>query len=166
MSPVAPRAHRRELTLVVLATAAAAALTLWAVSRTWSMETIPRPAPFPAERAVSGGPAWLTACGLVALAAAGALVAARGFGRRLVGVLLAMMGIGVAVSGGVGLVTGKVVAGPLVAILAGLVLTACGGLAAVRERKWPVMGARYERSVPNKRDIWDALDRGEDPTAG
>ena len=69
---------------------------------------------------------------------------------------------------------------PLVAALGG-VLLAAGGLGVVlRSRRWPTMSARYERRGPRRADparaaatprpasdaaLWDALDRGQDPTA-
>ena len=56
-------------------------------------------------------------------------------------------------------------------------LTACvliflaGGWIAVRGKRWPSMGGRYERTRPppseeslTSRETWDALDRGDDPT--
>ncbi len=54
--------------------------------------------------------------------------------------------------------------------LAGAVLVGLGGLlVALRARRWPQPRGRYEarppRSTGTPRDAWDALDRGEDPTA-
>src|SRR6185312_9524378 len=61
---------------------------------------------------------------------------------------------------------------PLLAAAGGLLL-ALGGLAALaRSRRWPTMSARYEtpaaRTGRPRTDaaVWDALDRGDDPTAG
>jgi uncharacterized membrane protein (TIGR02234 family) len=60
----------------------------------------------------------------------------------------------------------------------GLVLLAAGALTVVRGRHWPGMSSRYEtpaarasRETASVREqsttpkgLWDALDRGEDPT--
>lgn len=80
----------------------------------------------------------------------------------------------------------------LLCVAAGLLVTGCGVLAVGRGASWPVLGARYERgdrggsgrtpepAAPGTSDrgpgqgleagpisaaqIWDAIDRGEDPT--
>lgn len=66
---------------------------------------------------------------------------------------------------------------PVVAVLAGGVGVAAGLLVVLRGRRWPGMGRRYERSAPTPaaerprtdeeraQAAWQALDRGEDPTA-
>jgi uncharacterized membrane protein (TIGR02234 family) len=60
---------------------------------------------------------------------------------------------------------------PLLAATGGLLL-AVGGLAAlVRSRRWPTMSTRYENPATGARRprtdaaVWDALSRGDDPTA-
>jgi uncharacterized membrane protein (TIGR02234 family) len=60
----------------------------------------------------------------------------------------------------------------LVAAAGGLLLLAGGVLALLRARTWPTMSARYEspRARPAARPtttaaVWDAMDRGDDPTA-
>ncbi|GIG89977.1 hypothetical protein Pen02_49130 [Plantactinospora endophytica] len=168
-----------------------AGLAVFAATRTWSVELTARPAPLPPDRVTrTGGDLlpWLPALALVGLAAAGAVLGTRGVGRRLVGGLLAACGIGVAVGAGyAGFGTGDEVGPgwPLLCVLGGLLAGAAGGFTALRGGGWPVMGARYERSrpVPAGRETtalapdgrldgrrttaaWDALDRGEDPTAG
>jgi uncharacterized membrane protein (TIGR02234 family) len=67
-------------------------------------------------------------------------------------------------------------------IIGGLLVGVAGALVAARGRRWPAMGSRYERAVSGStapsanadapearqratRRLWDALDRGEDPTA-
>ncbi|QGN47754.1 Trp biosynthesis protein [Micromonospora sp. WMMC415] len=182
-----PRAAgRRELTYAVLLCVAGAGLAAWAATRTWAVELTPRPAPLPPVRAGRTGAdllPWLPALALVALAGGGAVLATRGRLRRLLGGLLTGLGVAVAAGGGYGLVAGF--AGdvsrqwPLLCLVGG-VLTAAGGLlTALRARRWPAMGARYERRartvsaarpepgpVTGRRttEAWDALDRGEDPT--
>lgn len=59
-----------------------------------------------------------------------------------------------------------------VQVLAAILVLVAGLMVAVRGPVWPGMGAKYERSTPGEsgaadtpRDAWDALDRGDDPTA-
>lgn len=55
------------------------------------------------------------------------------------------------------------------AIVGGLVLAAAGALVAVRGRRWAALSASYEppAALPPVTDkgVWDAMDRGDDPTA-
>jgi uncharacterized membrane protein (TIGR02234 family) len=65
---------------------------------------------------------------------------------------------------------------PLIAVVGGLLVLA-GGLGAIlRSRRWPAMSARYEAPAtfpadrPSPREtrldgLWEAIDRGDDPTA-
>jgi uncharacterized membrane protein (TIGR02234 family) len=62
---------------------------------------------------------------------------------------------------------------PALAVLGGLALLAAGVTAVLRARRWPGMSARYEapaaavaRPATEPSAVWDALDRGDDPTAG
>jgi hypothetical protein len=108
--------------------------------------------------------AWVRPVALVALAGGGALLATRGVLRQVVAVLVVLAGAGLLLSGAPVPIVGAV------AVIAG------GGFAAVFSRVWPSMGARYERTsvtapttTPSAaelstRDVWEALDRGEDPT--
>jgi hypothetical protein len=163
---------RRELALVVAACVLAAALALLAASRPWLESVSARPAPLPPLRLTRSGAAIvpaLPALALVALASAGGVLATRGLARRLVGVLMAGAGLGVAAvalgaAGGGVWRAGCVVAGAVVA--------AAGVVTALRAGRWPAMGARFEavrRPVTTAPDappgeLWDALDRGTDPT--
>ena len=155
---------RRELVLAVVACAAGAGLALFGATRTWVVETIARPAPLPPARiAHTGGDLlpWLPALAVVGLAGSGALVATRGAGRRAVAVLLLLVGLGLVAGGGYGISRSP---WALLCLGGGLAVAAAGVLA-WRGRNWPVMGARYERSRhPSGGDMWDAIDRGEDPT--
>ncbi|MEQ4304511.1 Trp biosynthesis-associated membrane protein [Plantactinospora sp. B6F1] len=182
---------RRELTYTVLLCLLGAGLAVFAATRTWSVELTARPAPLPPGRVTrTGGDLlpWLPALALVGLAATGAVLGTRGIGRRLVGGLLALVGVGLAAGAGyAGLGTDTEVAAgwPLLCALGGLLAGAAGAFTAVRSGGWPVMGARYERGrsagagpesplltpdgrVDGRRTAaaWDALDRGEDPTVG
>ena len=160
---------RRGFVLVVVACAVASAVVLLATSRTWSQTVTQRPAPFPplvTKRTGASLQPWLPALAIVGLAGAGALVALRGRVRALLGILLILIGVATAF---LALQTGSLwsagcAAGGLVIALAGVATTAS-------YRAWPEMGARYERPAakPERKpvtqaELWDALDRGEDPT--
>jgi uncharacterized membrane protein (TIGR02234 family) len=133
--------------------------------------------------------------GVVGLAGVVGLLATRRWGRLAVAAIIALSGLGVLVnaltrltapgqaeardllddagrSAGAAAVTATAHPGwPLLAAAGGLLL-ALGGLAALlRSRRWPTMSARYEtpaaRTDRPRTDaaVWDALDRGDDPTA-
>lgn len=175
---------RRELTYAVLLCLAGAGLAFWAATRTWSVELTARGSLPPSRHVRTGADLlpWVSALALVALAGGGAVLATRGRVRRLLGGLLALLGLAVAAGGGYGLVAGF--AGEVsrqwpALCLVGGVLAAAGGLfTALRGGGGPAMGARYERPARSAeppatggpvagrgtRDAWDALDRGEDPT--
>lgn len=165
-------AGRRRLGGAVVGTALGAGLVLLGASRVWVTTTQDLPPPLRAEVVAQTGaslaPA-LPALGLVALAGAGGLLATRGRARRSVGALLvaAAAAIIAVVAGELG---GAVAVGWPIACLGGaLVVGAAGGLAIRDGARWPVMGARYNRPSATDRpaspvDVWDAIDRGEDPT--
>ncbi|GIG62773.1 hypothetical protein Lfu02_71450 [Longispora fulva] len=159
----------RGLGSAVVAVLAAAGLALWLGTRPWLIELVHRPDPLPVERVAHSGAQntpWLTAAAVVAMAGAGALLATRGLGRRLVGVLLVLAGLGVLAASGYGLAAEGAARLLLPAgnALSGLVLCAAGVVAVRFGAGWPTMGARYERGSEQKDDMWSALDRGEDPT--
>jgi hypothetical protein len=167
----------RVRALAVVACAAGAGLALLAAGRTWAEVTVVRPAPLPPLHEARTGSAllpWLPALALVALAGAGALLATRGLVRTAVGVLLLLAGSGLAIGAVTRLAAGDSPGWPLLTVVAGLVIAASGGLTVVRGRDWPGMAARYERPARRsaapageprtEAQIWDALDRGEDPT--
>jgi len=176
---LAARVLRPGLAVVTVAMALGGGLVLLGATRTWSSESVPQPPPLSAQLVVHTGaslaPA-LPALGVVAIAGAGGLLATRGPVRRLVGGLLVAAALGalalvvrVLADGGVG-------AGWPVACLLGACLFGAAAVVAVRDGgRWPVMGSRYGRSAPRPGgvpqtapahpELWDALDRGEDPTA-
>ncbi len=162
---------RRGFALVIIACVVASALVLFGASRTWSHVVTDRPAPFPpltTERTGASLEPWLPALAIVGLAGAGALVALRGRLRAILGIVL--IALGGAISG-LAASSGNSPLWPTACILGGLVL-ALAGMATVRcYASWPAMGARYERPAgqPERKpvtqaELWDALDRGEDPT--
>ena len=134
------------------------------------------------------------ALALVGLAGVVALLATRTTGRLVVGLLLTVAGAGVVAAvlaadltagslreagvPGAAVPVGAT-AWPVLAALGGGLVAAGGLLAVLRGRSWPAMGARYEAPaapapapaapvqaapVPPERALWEALDRGEDPT--
>jgi hypothetical protein len=171
---------RRELAYAIVACLAGAGLAVFAATRTWSVEEGYRVEPLPPlglERSGADLVPWLPAVALVGLAGAGAVLATRGVARLVAGVLLC--GCGLAVTAGAASRLGGGSAGwPAAAALGGLVLAAAGVLVVLRGRRWPALGARYERrpagaagatapragTADTSAQAWAALDRGEDPT--
>lgn len=178
-----------------------AALVLLAAGRPWARASLLRQPPLPTVGVTSSGRSLApvaAALGLVGLAAVVAVLATRGAGRLVTGVLLALAGAGVMVASvqvvadlprvlrptlervsGVPGATAedvRVTAWPGVSAAGGALLCAAGVLIAVRGRRWTVLSARYDAPGADRPDadrpdapaepatIWDALDRGEDPT--
>jgi hypothetical protein len=115
----------------------------------------------PAAPGTSSGTGAATALALVALAGVGAAFLVGRWARTVLGVVL----LGVAAAT---IATG--LSPTRWAALTGGVLIGLGALAVVvRARSWPQPRRRYEtptrRPGGTPRDTWDALDRGEDPTA-
>lgn len=171
-------AARHRFLAVLLACAAGGVLVLWSTGRTWVVEAAA--GSLGGARTVSHTGAalmpWLTALGWVALAGTGAMLATRRVGRIVIGSLLVASGLGVLA--GVGHlrfgVPGARNTWPLLCV-AGALLLLAGGWQTIRHGgAWPVMGSRYERPTgptadqPHRStadvDMWNALDRGEDPT--
>ncbi|WP_258378276.1 Trp biosynthesis-associated membrane protein [Micromonospora endophytica] len=176
-------AGRRELAYAVLLCLAGAGLAAWMATLAWESGEIVRRDPMLGVTEGRTGAQllpWLSALALVGLAGGGAVLATRGRLRRLLGGLLALLGLVLAAGGGYGLFAdlgGRTVWQPPALCLLGGVLVAAGGLlTALRGHRWPAMGARYERAANRPAaaggpiggggtvDAWDALDRGEDPT--
>jgi hypothetical protein len=156
----------------VVACLAGAGLALFAATRTWVVEVVNRPGPLPPIRTGrSGGDllAWLPTLAVVGLAGAGALLATRAAARHVVGVLLMLVGLGIAAGAWYAATAHDDVrpAWPVLCVVGGAVVAAVGVAAVVSGRRWPAMGGRYERAATRPADtsVWDALDRGEDPTA-
>jgi hypothetical protein len=111
----------------------------------------------------------LTGVALLALAGVAGVLATGGVARRLVGGLLVLAGGVQAVSAATAVGGGS--PGPLLAVAGGLLLLAAGLLVVLREQRLPRFGSRYARGGRRAqrdpdRAAWEALDAGEDPTAG
>lgn len=112
------------------------------------------------------------------LLAAGAAVIAVVVNLELTGLRLlgrAIMSDPVRQAGGAVGESGDLTGWSVVTALGGLVLALTGLLVAARGRRWTALGRTYEAPVPGApaapsegpaaaRDLWAALDRGEDPT--
>jgi uncharacterized membrane protein (TIGR02234 family) len=124
------------------------------------------------------------ALALVGLAGLVAVLATRGFARRVVGVLVvlaALLLVWLSVRGWGWEAPRDIDPGfmptpelvptfwPWVSVAGGVVVAVGGVLTLLRGGRWPGMSSRYERPSGAARrgedDTWRALDRGEDPTA-
>jgi hypothetical protein len=115
----------------------------------------------PAAPDTSSGTAAASALALVALAGAGAALLVGRWARTAIGVVLLGVAVATSLAG---------LSPTRWAALTGGVLIGLGALAVVvRAHRWPQPRRRYEtptrRPGGTPRDTWDALDRGEDPTA-
>jgi uncharacterized membrane protein (TIGR02234 family) len=176
---------RRELWAWLALTVLGCLLVLLAAGQDWV-----RVAQAGAKAPTGGelGPV-LTPVALAGLAGVVAVLATKGAGRRLVGGLLALCGAGAAagtwtaldgatvtdrlaernaVHGAANLAWEIVALWPVVAGAGAVLMIAGGVLAILRGGRWAGMSARYERGAPapvhDDKALWDALDRGDDPT--
>ncbi|XVV02004.1 Trp biosynthesis-associated membrane protein [Actinosynnema sp. CA-248983] len=155
------RQARRPLWIVV-ALLVLGAVALWgSSSMTWGATRL--------EAEATGAqvsPALLPAA-LLSAAAIAAVVALGGWVRRLVGAVLVLAGVAVGFT--------AVAAGPPVpALLVALAGTACvvgaGVVLLVRGGAMPRLGGGYQtpgaakKSADPEREMWNALERGDDPT--
>lgn len=94
------------------------------------------------------------AVALLTLATVGAVLATRGWARRLMAIVLVFCGL-------------WLILGSTAFSIVGGILVVVGGMwAVVTCPTWPEMGVRYQRTPKvEQTDLWAALDRGEDPTA-
>ncbi len=181
---------RRELRLAVLLCLLGSAMVLLTVSRTWFSYADGQQLTIDAVRTSVRGSRIVSgaqALGYVGLAGVVALAATRHWGRVLVGVLVLASGVGVVVvvgrALGDGISTRALPAGlaatgsattsgwAWLTIVGGLLLVLSGALVAARGRSWAALNASYQAPAARPveppvtdKGVWDALDRGEDPT--
>ncbi|MFE7559120.1 TIGR02234 family membrane protein [Kitasatospora sp. NPDC057500] len=193
--PPAARAGRRTLAVMLLLTALGVVLVLTAAGRVWAEGTAGTLEVSVTGGKISELPAGLALVALAAAVAVFAVRGAGRLAVGVL-TLLAGLGAAAAAVAGAGdtaaldaeaarklALTGSAATGvghtawPWVALLGGLLLAVAGLLTVRFGRGWPAMGSRYEApggKAPAKRkaaaespaDLWKALDRGEDPTAG
>jgi uncharacterized membrane protein (TIGR02234 family) len=163
---------RRELGGVLGAAALAGGLALSAGGQSWASVTAVRHPPLPPVTVAALGSdaaPLVPAAGLVLLAAVVALLAVRGLGRVVVGLLMALAG-GVLVWSGLRVLFGGLTSAavalpglggtgdtsvvvhvartwPVLALLAGVLGVVAGVTTVLRGRGWPGMGRRYERDA-------------------
>ncbi|MFJ9521480.1 TIGR02234 family membrane protein [Kitasatospora sp. NPDC101801] len=188
----AKKNSRRSLGVMLLLTVLGAVLVLTAASRVWATGTAGGLAVEVTGSAVSGLPGGLALVGLASAVAVfavrgvgklvvGGLVTLAGLGAALAAVLGATDAGALhgeaarklaLVSAQADQVSHSV--WPWVAALGGLLLAVAGLLTVRSGRDWPAMGSRYDapvrRAAPQAKsggtpaELWQALDRGEDPS--
>lgn len=184
---------RRGLTTACVLCLLGAFVVLVAAGRSWALVEVAAGPLTAARTDVHTGSdvvPGVSALGLLGLAGVVALAATRRTGRTLVGVVLLATGAGVVAAvlsalgtvaaeelpGQTGADASQVTAWPFVTVAGGLLLLVAGLLTVVAGRSWPALGQRYEapaaEAAPQgpsepltEKGLWEALDRGEDPTA-
>jgi uncharacterized membrane protein (TIGR02234 family) len=104
---------RREFGLVLLLGAVGAGLVVFAVRQTWAQAVFTPPRPLPTQEISVTGQQLVplaSALALAGLACLAAVIATRSVARRAVGVLLAALGVAVAVAAGAGVQASGVLA--------------------------------------------------------
>lgn len=194
MAPQGEGGRRRGRWIWPAVTAAGCLLVLLAAGRAW-VTNAHDPGGLAEMTSPAGGDLCpvLTPLALAGLAGVVAVLAAKGAGRRVIGALLALCGLAAALgtwaatdeegvrtwlrehnvlAGAASATWDTVVIWPVLAGL-GAALMLAGGIAAVGwGGGWAGMSDRYERTpastaprAADDRALWDALDRGDDPTA-
>jgi hypothetical protein len=165
---------RRELQLAVLLCLLGSALVLFALSRTWYSVAEGQQLTIDAVHTPVRGThvvAGAQALGWVGLAGVVALAATKRWGRVVIGVLVLAAGVGIVVDVAQARVPYAASGWAWLTVAGGVVLALSGVLVAVRGRKWAALSPSYDAPAlrsdePPATDkaVWDALDRGEDPT--
>jgi uncharacterized membrane protein (TIGR02234 family) len=174
---------------------AGAAILLLASGRAWARLTVEVAPELPRSAVLLTGrdlAPIAAAAGVAGLAAVAGIAATRGWLRRGVGAVAALLGLGAAVACAAGpsaaraeavagrLVGAELTAWPVAGVAGGGLLLAGGVLVAAHGQRWATMGRRYDapasagrvgraggvgRRADDAGELWDAIDRGEDPTA-
>jgi hypothetical protein len=161
---------RRELTASLLLVATGAVLLLVSAGRAWEPVTTAVPDSPTAHVARTGSDIAQTGVvGVLALAGVVGLVAASGWARRAVALVL-VVAAALAVAAVVrflGAPGPAAWAGPTAGLLGAALVALGAGAALVRGGHWPGMSSRYDREAAPEgpaRGLWEAMDRGTDPT--
>jgi uncharacterized membrane protein (TIGR02234 family) len=182
-------ANRRRLLWIVVGGLLLSAALLWGSSRMpwfWTLRDLPGGGRLPSETTGAQQQPSLVPLALLSLAAIAATVAAGGWLRRAIGVLVALAGgivlwLGFGSLGDIfgshpdGHPTAAVVIGRLLAVAAGLCLLGCGVTLVRAAKSLPRLGAAYqapgsqasgekERPKDPDQQMWEVLSEGEDPT--
>jgi uncharacterized membrane protein (TIGR02234 family) len=161
-------------------------LLLVSTAGPWATGTAAGVPPLPDVAVSTPSPDGVRPLGLVALAGAAALLAVRGRGRQVVGLVLLLTAVA---AGGVagpaledpasalpGAAGAEATRRPLLALAGSSLVVGAGALAALHGARWPGLSRRYERApaaaapralpdpATDAAGAWDALDRGLDPT--
>lgn len=184
------RARAYGLTLVLLLVGGVA--LLFAATRTWVYAVSGAPGLPGVELEISGGTALpvISGVGLLLLAGVAGVIATRKTVRVMVGLIL-LVAAAVALEASVSFGLDRVEAANEVAARAAGVVTevtatgwwwlatlgggagvVAGALTVAFGHAWPSLGSRYQRddaattAPTTSAQMWDAMDRGEDPTSG
>ncbi|MFI9009769.1 Trp biosynthesis-associated membrane protein [Actinosynnema sp. NPDC053489] len=109
----------------------------------------------------------LTPLALLCLAAIAAVVALSGWVRRVLGVVVLLAGLA---AGFQGVDADGPVTGRGLVLLGALLVVAAGALLVLRGSAMPRLGGGYQtpgaakRTADPERELWNALERGDDPT--
>lgn len=146
------------------------ALALWGASGlTWVTESVQRPgaAATAVDRSGADVVPELVPLAVLCAAAVAAVVALSGWVRRVLGGIVLVTGLG-AVWFALAAPGGPVPKG--LVVLGALLVVAAGVLLLVRGQAMPRLGGSYQtpaaakRSTDPDKDLWRALERGDDPT--
>jgi hypothetical protein len=146
------------------------ALALWGASGlTWATEAVERPGAAATTIARSGSDVApeLVPLAVLCAAAVAAVVALSGWVRSVLGGIVLATGLGAA---WVAVAARGSLPPRGLALLGALLVVAAGVLLLVRGRAMPRLGGRYQTPAAAKgsadpdKDLWRALERGDDPT--
>jgi len=156
----------------------------WAIARLplAGVDTATREQEFSGQSLFPGA----AATGWVCLAGVAGILATRSWGRMIVGPIVAIAGlVGLAVafvfalspSGSIDAAAQSIVGSSVsvsismtvwwvLSLIGGVLAAVAGSWTALRGRRWPTLGSRYERTPRRAAAVstWDAMDKGQDPT--
>ncbi|WNV89654.1 Trp biosynthesis-associated membrane protein [Umezawaea sp. Da 62-37] len=146
------------------------ALALWGASGlTWATGAVQRPGAAAATVSRSGADVapQLVPLAVLCAAAVAAVIALSGWVRRVLGGVVLAAGLG---AGWVAATTGGTLAPRALALLGALLVLAAAVLLLLRGHTLPRLGGNYQTPAAAKKaadpdkDLWHALERGDDPT--